>query len=263
MSKNKRTGQSGGAPATPKAKPGEQDLKSMVESMMNEKMRSLYEKINEQYMEIDYLKTVVMTQNTKISNLERELDDLDQYNRRENVTFSNVSVPEGSDSRNVVKDICQEIGVTIKEADFVDAHPLPARRGRPTKIIARFHERSKAREIFKARKRCKDLSSNLKQTVCAKPEKSISINPNLTVGKAKLLDQVRTFNDEFGYRGAWADPNTGKILLKTSNDRRANVIRDTSDLILINQKFKPAVSDYVFCTPPLFCRKSIDESDDF
>lgn len=204
------------------------------------------------HMELDYMKTIIMNQNTKISNLQRELDDLNQYNRRENVMFSNILVPANADTRQVVVDICHEIGVDIETTDMVDAHPLPGKRGRPSKVIARFKERSKAREIFKNRKKCKDLTKNLKKRVCSNSDKSVGINPNLTFSKGKLLHQVKEFNDKYSYHGAWADYNTGKIYLKTKPQDRGYVITDTSDLISINSDFNPGVSDYIFCTPPLF-----------
>ena len=105
--------------------------------------------------EIDYLKAIITKQASRVSNLERELDDLNQYNRRENVIFSNVTMDPGKSFKSQVAELCEEIGVNVSPEDMVDAHPLPNSRGKPFKIIARFHQRSKAKNIFANRKTVK------------------------------------------------------------------------------------------------------------
>lgn len=203
-------------------------------------------------VEIDYLRVVVTRQNTNISLLEREIDDQNQYNRRENVVFSNVNLGSETDCRKVVADLCNEIGADVEPDDLVDAHPLPNRRGRSFKVIARFRNRSKARDVFVKRRECKNITQGVKDKLCVKKNRGIGIHPNLTAKKGKLLYQTKVFSEGFGYQGAWADYNTGKIYLKLKSNEKGVVIKDTSDLIEINSRFNPAVTDYVYCTPPLF-----------
>ena len=210
--------------------------------------------MNELKTEIDYLKTIIINQSTKVSNLDRELDDQNQYNtnRRENVIFTNINIDPSLDAKSVIADLCQEIGADVEASDMVDAHPLPNSKGKPFKVIARFLERSKAKDVFTKRKNCKNINTELKNKLISRKSRGVGIHPNLTVKKGRLLYQDKQFCDKFNYHGAWADFHNGKIYLKTTSSVRGIVIKDTSDLIQINSDFEPLPRDYIFCTPPLF-----------
>ena len=79
--------------------------------------------------------------NGHVSNLEQQLDELNQYGRRENVCFSNLKFSAELPVQKQVIDLCEEIGVTLTESDFVDVHPLPSRSKGGPRVIARFKER--------------------------------------------------------------------------------------------------------------------------
>ena len=114
-------------------------------------------------------------------------------------------------------------------------------------------ENVKARDVFVRRKNCKDITRDMKEKVSVKQNRGIGIHPNLTANKGKLLHQTKLFCEGFNYNGAWADYNTGKIYLKLKKtDAKGVHIKGTGDLIEINPRFKPAATEYVFCTPPLF-----------
>ena len=55
---------------------------------------------------------------------------------------------------------------------------------------------------------------------------------------------------KYGHSGCWVDYNSSKIMLKLKDGQRGTVIKDTSDLVMLNADFCP--TEWVFCTPPFF-----------
>ena len=68
--------------------------------------------------------------------------------------------------------------------------------------------------------------------------------------RGKLFAQVKKFNDVKKHEGCWVDTNTGKILLKVASTTRGRVIRNTFDLVEIDDTFLP--EEWYFCCPPNF-----------
>ena len=199
--------------------------------------------------DIDYMKTIINKQAGTIATLDRELDDLNQYGRRENIVFTNLQVNKDNAKSQVIE-LCQELGVDVQDEDLVDAHPLPSKRGKPTRIIARFHERSKTKKVFINRKGSKNISTAKKSKLAANINKGFAIQPNLTVKRAQLFSQVQEFCAKYQCAGTWVDFNTGKIFLKLKDGQRGYHIKDTGDLIDVNSSFIPGV--WHFCVPPMF-----------
>lgn len=185
-----------------------------------------------------------------MSTVDAEVDDLAQYGRRENIVFTNLLIDEHHDVPSQVVQLCKEIGVTVEPSDLVDAHPLPAAQDKPKRYIARFHQRSTAKQVFSNRRKAKDITGDCKGQLAHNAEKGFGILPNLTPKRGKLFGQVKEFCDSNGHLGCWADTNTGKILLKLQGETRGRVIRNTGDLVAIKGSYNPDV--WYFCTPPLF-----------
>ena len=147
-------------------------------------------------------------------------------------------------------ELCQEIGADVQGDDIVDAHILPARRGRPNRVIARFHQRSKARSVFLRRKESKNIVDTKKAKLAINVNNGFAIQPNLTITRAKLYAQVQEFCASYNYVCSWVDYNTGKIYLKLKEGQRGHAITDTGDLLDINTDYKPLF--WYFCSPNLF-----------
>ena len=118
-----------------------------------EMLRGLQDDLCELKGENMSLKQVVNIQAAKISRLELKIDELDQYGRRDNVCFTNLKVDAQHPCEAQVVELCNQLGVEVTPTDIVAAHPLPAKRGKPQRCIARFHDRRKAHEVLAARKR--------------------------------------------------------------------------------------------------------------
>ena len=200
--------------------------------------------------EIEHIKTIINRQASYIAEIEGDLDNLGQYNRRENVVFTNLLVNAGQKPDKQIIDLCKEIEVDVTIADIVACHALPAKPGKPKRYIARFHERSTAQKIFRNRKKSKKISSEAKGRLASNAGKGFGIMPNLTIKRGKLFAQVSSFNEQYGHSGCWIDPNSGKILLKINGSERGRVISNTSDLVEIENSYSP--KDWYFCSSPKF-----------
>ena len=108
-------------------------------------------------------------------------------------------------------ELCNQIGVVVDSSDLVACHPLPSRDGGPARVIARFHDREKAKKVFSARKKTKQITGDSKNKLAARKDKGFGILPNLTVKRNKLFAQVKQFCDKRKDEGCWVDTNSEKL----------------------------------------------------
>ena len=212
-------------------------------------IRQLQEENKQLRSELTEVKVAVNRQATYLTQIDSELDSLAQYGRRENVVFSNISVAEGQDPAEQIISLCKEIDVEVEKSDIVDAHVLPSKSGTtaPRKFIARFHQRSKAKEIFTKRRKTKEIAPEAKRKLAANPGKGFAIQVNLTPKRAKLLAQAQDFCDKTGRgKSCWVDYRTGNILVRPEEGKRGTVIRCTRDLVSIDDKWVP--TEMFFCS---------------
>ena len=236
------------------------DLRLHVNELLREVAHLKAENSNFR-VELDYMHSLFNGQATHVAQVEADLDNLAQYNRRENVVFTNLLIDEQHTVTDQVVNLCQEIGVDVEANDIVAAHALPtSRHSKVKKYIARFHQRSKAQQVFQKRKYCKEIPREKKKSLAANPDKGFSIAPNLTPKRAKLLGQVKEFNSKYSHAGCWVDYNSSKIMLKLKDGQRGTVIKDTSDLVMLNQNYCP--DQWVFCAPPFFECEQAQKSPD-
>ena len=200
--------------------------------------------------DVELLKSVINRQAATIATLDMDIDNIGQYGRRENIVFTNLQVtPDQSPDKQVIE-LCKQIGVEVDVSDLVACHPLPARQGDNKRVIARFHDREKARKIFSNRKKTKGIKREVKEKLAAQKDKGFGILPNLTVKRNKFFAQVQDFCKNRDHEGCWVDPNTGKILLKIKGATRGRLIKNTADLIEIDSVFEP--DEWFFCSRPYF-----------
>ena len=194
-------------------------------------------------------------QHEHIIRLHQEIDDLQQYGRRENVCFSNVKFDEQNSSLTPLKqviDLCDGIGVEVTEQDLVDVHPLPAKKGMAKRIIARFKDRKLGQKVLTSRKNTKNIDPAKKKKLAADPARGIGIQPNITPARSALLSQAKSLVNEHGCFATWVDIKTGAILLKRRQGDRPTVIRSTKDLIEICSNFKPREHFFSVCRNDLY-----------
>ena len=204
------------------------------------KYGQLQDELMDHKSEMNKLKLVANDQHEHIVRMHQNIDDLEQYGRRENVCFSNLKFDEqGLNPMTQVIDLCDERGVEVKESDLVDVHPLPTRNGRAKRIIARFKDRKLGQKVMMSRKNSKNIDPNKKKTLAADPMRGIGIQPNITPCRAALLSQAKTVVKDHNFDSTWIDIKTGSVLLKKNQGDRPLVVRSTEDIMKLCAEFCP------------------------
>ena len=129
--------------------------------------------------------------NAELENLEKDLvkdstnlENLEQYGRRQNLEFCGVPKKKNEDLTKIVVEFCKLLGTEINQSDISIAHRLPDKpaisvnkKPEPPAIIARFVSRSLQNEIYGRQKFLKQI--DIKQFSVA-GMKNLYINENLT-----------------------------------------------------------------------------------
>ena len=191
------------------------------------------------------MKTELNAQRAKIVDLEQEVDDLQQYGRRENVCFSNLKFSDTQPVMKQVINLCEEIDVTVTEEDFVDVHPLPSKRGHAKRVVARFKDRKLGQKVMGARKSAKNIAPDKKKELAADPTRGFGIQPNITSKRAVLLKQAKAAVEKARLNGTWIDIKTGAVLIRTKPGERPRVIRNSNDILKIVPNLQ--ITEFVFC----------------
>ena len=243
LRRSKRSGVPPPDPGTGESTPSTLDPAQIVKLC-----RDLQDDVAELHGVIMTLKSTINSQNEKIVGLEQEIEDLQQYGRRENVCFTNLKFDEKNADISPIKQVvtlCDQVGVDVSDSDFVDVHPLPARKGRAKRVIARFKDRKLAQKVMSSRKNTKNMDPTVKSKLAADTERGFGIQPNITPKRAALLGQCKKVAEDNNFNGAWVDTKTGAVLIRKRSVDRPRTIRSTNDLIALCPAFVPR--EYFFC----------------
>lgn len=157
---------------------------------------------------------------TRVSNLERDLadrtDDLEQYQRRNNLRVFGVEETNGEDTDNLIRKLCQDkLGIALSESVLCRTHrvgrqPKPAADGRRQHrpIIVRFVSYQDRRLVFAAKKKLKGSG--------------ITIREDLT---ARRFDLYKKASEKYGLKNTWTQD--GRVIFIDETGKRGAVTRLT------------------------------------
>ena len=95
----------------------------------------------------------------QMSAMEQQLDEQEQYVKRDNLMFHGIEETEGEDTSMKIIDICQKFFPTVKiqPSDISNSHRLPTRAvGKTKPIIVRFSRRVIRQQIFQNKRQLKN-----------------------------------------------------------------------------------------------------------
>ena len=175
------------------------------------------------------LSSELVKQNARLSNTEKELNDLEQYGRRWSVRIFGVKEPQGPDARETVEDCTEKaVGVfrdmiglqDITSEDIEMCHRTgsleKARANKKTRpIIVRFFSRQKRGLVLKNRKVLKG--------------KKISVGEDLTIQNVRVLKRAEEHSASLS---AWS--HNGNIFAKL----KTGVVMRVDTQTNIDQTFK-------------------------
>lgn len=167
--------------------------------------------------------------------LSMQIDDIDQYNRRNNILFDNVVEKEGEDTTKNVADLCAKVGINIDRKDIQVTHRVGAKRSGHTRpIIARFVSVGTSRAVmsgvkqqFKTRQPI-DPNNPTKQTPIILPLNPVNAREHLTNHRAKVLSQCAKLKNVKTLYSCWLF--NFNIYVKKCSDSDSIQIKTLDDL---------------------------------
>jgi hypothetical protein len=161
--------------------------------------------------------------NKKLLDMERRLDEIEQYSRLNAVEIHGIPVQPNEDVIGVVKEVGKALNMEVRE-DMIDAcHRLGSKPGpnnSPPGIIVKFVRRLDKEELLKKRRVKSNLST---RHMNMSMDQTVYINEALTPARRRLLAAARQLKREKNFRFLWV--RGGKIFLRKSEG--SNVVQVT------------------------------------
>ena len=208
------------------------EIQGTVESFKNE-IEELRNELKISNREIEHLK-IENGDLKRVINLNTlQLNDMQQYNRRENIRVYGVQEAKSSknDGETVTLNVANTLGVNLRPADIQHARRLGKKKGnveKPRPIIVRFVSYKKMNELF-----CK--KSELKKS---KDYKNAFVVEDITPLRQQLLNYVKNECDgEF----VLCHTYNGKIRMKKSARKNGDLNIDDKD---------EGIGDWITITSP-------------
>ena len=179
------------------------------------------------------LKSTVRTLEDRINHMQSELNDREQYSRRECVEIHGVPFPEGGETENtneIVSKISELMRLDIEPEDISVSHRLPASKNYKGKrpepvIIAKFVRRDVKETFYRARKKLRDLTT---KDLGYKVSKNIYINESLTESNKALFKECVKVKKDLGFTYIWT--SNGKIFLRKDKESPVVQIKTKDDI---------------------------------
>ena len=208
----------------------------------------LYRKVSEISQlsnNISNLQLSVNAINNRQVETELQLDQLEQYGRRENLEIHGIPVTKNENTRRIVKDLAISLNVKLDDTHISTCHRMPplqtpkstkrkshtgtSRSGNISSaqhpaIIVRFSNRDKRNELYGKRKllnkiKCGKINSSLDST---------QIRENLTAYRKMLLNEAVKAKKLLNFKFIWT--SQGRIRLRKDSESRIINVNSLSDL---------------------------------
>ena len=165
------------------------------------------------------LSEAVTRMKTDLYQVQCDLDEVQQYLRRDCLEFVGIPSQKNDNPNKIVKEVCSSMGIELKQEEFSIVHRLPDSKNTKDRIIAKFVRRDVKEQVYRSRKKLQGKSvKSLPSFKDAQPPKSakIYINESLTGYRKKLFNRVYNYKKTNDYKYIWTQ--NGKIFLKEDDD---------------------------------------------
>jgi len=182
----------------------------------------------------------------KINCMQQRIDDLEAYNRRDNLLISGLPIESYSEAATVgasgdgnreqvdtrtstaessyateqaaLKMFNTCLNVKVSEKDISVAHRLPSKnKSQPPVVIVRFTNRKARDDVYNARRKLRSVASS-----------RIFINEDLAKTTAELFQQARKLVRSKQLHSTWT--RNGSLFIKSSEDSRPQKIKNSGEL---------------------------------
>lgn len=197
----------------------EPNLATIVASSVHKAMAALQAdvtKLKKDNLELTQ-KNVSLT--VRVTNLEHQVDDMEQYSRRNCMRISGVGGEHFDENTDqIVMQMATDLGANLSVTDIDRSHRIgKPKPGRPRQIIVKFTSYWARNEVFGKRKALKDTPGF----------KDIYFNEDLTAKRNQLLFEARQAVKKKLIQGAWSFD--GRLFIRDNNELRRNLV-DRGDI---------------------------------
>lgn len=186
------------------------------------------------------VKEAVATRDEEIRVLKKELNrtqvqvnELEQYSRRECVLLSGIHETEGEDTDQVVVEVGRAMGVEIKKGDLARTHRIGrSEAGKVRRIIAKFNTFRKRQEFYLARRNLRNQAAGRR---CGLPREVIDnvyISDSLTRYNESVMFNARKLRREGKIFAAWTDLGRVKVRLVQSGPTKVISCQEDLDKLV-------------------------------
>lgn len=163
--------------------------------------------------------------------LQRRMNDMEQYSRRNNIQINNIPLLTNENIPNLLCEIGNKIGVTIDyNSDIQAAHRVPSRTENNKPIIVKFSNRQKRTAFIVAAKKYKLKNADLEATkdLLFSSNNKIYFNDHLTLESKKIFNEARKAVKDKKLSAAWT--MNGIIYVKRDVNAQRQEIGDLAAL---------------------------------
>ena len=168
------------------------------------------------------------------NNEEPKVDELEQYDRRQNLIFEGVPKFQNENVTEIILSLASKLGVNLTANDISIAHRLPVKRPRLNSksnvtnrrhpgIIIRFISRQKRNEMYLNRKKAKDISDFPVQGM-----NKLYVNENLTQRRKRLFWLAKQKAKKLNNKFIWT--SNGQIFIREDEKADSLPARTEYDL---------------------------------
>lgn len=194
------------------------EIESMVDSVVKGVLKGLQERITVLEKTNAELQTENKALTSKVASLEKQIDQDEQYSRRNCLRISGLKEEANEDTDALVMSIASTIGSEIQIADIDRSHRVGSprqQRDRPRDVIVKFATYRSRQKFYRHRTALKDSGF-----------RGVFVNEDLTRQRSSLLYEARKLFRSSLVKGAWS--SDGTILVRDRSDRihRINSLSD-------------------------------------
>ena len=174
------------------------------------------------------LKSQVLSSANDLKSVQKSLNDLEQYTRRDSVEIRGIPLPEESqeeDTNEIVLQLSQKMGIPLERKDISVSHRIRSRSLVDPAIIVKFVRREVRERLYRARKRLKSITT---ADFGFSVEKKIFINESLTPKNKELFKDCLRFKKDNSFKFLWT--NAGKIFLRRNADSPVILTNSSVDI---------------------------------
>eukprot|EP00794_Sanderia_malayensis_P000215 gene215-biopygen649 len=165
----------------------------------------------------------------KLDQQTTELNDLEQYGRRECVEISGIVPFEGENPEEIALKVFKSVGVAVEEKDIVACHRLRKAKGDPV-IIAKFLNRKNMESVMRQRRNLKGVTAGSLGFPVEEDKKNnkIFLNESLTKRNKNLFRLVRLQCIDKNWSSFWT--RNGIIFAKKDDHSAPTKISNEEDI---------------------------------